>query len=269
MEPTCHAAHMDTLLSSERKIHSCLGDGNCLFRSFSKELLSSETHHLRVRTLLTDAVKWNAKFFSGYLTPPLTGKSVMEHVERMQKEFTWGTHIEIFAMASVLQVPIYLYTKKTESMNAEYYRQVFKPLLINTGFLLREAEMSVISAPSDYHIELLHSSSTHFDLIIQRNYNCTCNLYNYDHLFCIHLKDYKYVHEAKKTLCQYLSHRRHHAAIRPSFGRGWIHSTLCIYDRVSNARCVHCTYEMNTHTRHMTRGCGLTDRCESSPSPTR
>ena len=84
--------------------------------------------------------------------------------------------------------------------------------------------------------------------------------------FVFHLKDYKYVHEAKKTLCQYLSHRRHHAAIRPSFGRGWIHSTLCIYDRVSNARCVHCTYEMNTHTRHMTRGCGLTDRCESSPS---
>ena len=57
-------------------------------------------------------------------------------------------------MASVLQVPIYLYTKKTESINAEYYWQIFKPLKISTGFLLREAEMSLVSEPSDYHIEL-------------------------------------------------------------------------------------------------------------------
>ena len=111
-EPTCQAAHMDVLLSSGRKIHASLGDGNCLFRSFSKELLSNETHHLRIRTLLTDTVKWNGDKFKGYLAPPLTGKSITEHVQTMRKEFTWGTHIEIYAMASVLQVPIHLYTQK-------------------------------------------------------------------------------------------------------------------------------------------------------------
>ena len=52
-EPSCHTAHMD-VLSSGREIHSALGDGNCHFRTFSKELLSNETHHLRIRTLLTD-----------------------------------------------------------------------------------------------------------------------------------------------------------------------------------------------------------------------
>lgn len=97
VEPACRTAYMDVLISSGRKIHSVLGDGNCLFRSFSKELLSNERHHLKLRTLLT---KWNADVFHGYLTPPLTGKLITEHVQKMQKEFTWGTHIEIYAMAS-------------------------------------------------------------------------------------------------------------------------------------------------------------------------
>ena len=142
------------------EIHSALGDGNCLFRTLSRELLSNETHHLRIHTLLTDTIKWNADVFHGYLTPPLTGKSIIEHVQMMQKEFTWGTHIEIYAMASVLQIPIYLYTKKMES-GKEYYWQLFRPLKINTSFLLREKSLKLLSTPPGYHIELLH---THFDL---------------------------------------------------------------------------------------------------------
>ena len=79
---------MNVLFLSGRKLHSSLG---YLFRTFSKELLSNETHHLRIRTLLTDAaaVKWNGDISHGYLTPSLTGKSITEHVHMMQKEFTW------------------------------------------------------------------------------------------------------------------------------------------------------------------------------------
>lgn len=128
---------MDDLFSSGHKIHTSLGNGNCLFRSFSKELLSNETHHLRIHTLLTDVVKWNGDIFHGYLTLPLTGKSITEHVHMMQKDFTWGTHVEIYAMASILQIPIHLYTKKSET-SKEYYWQVFQPQNVNTSFLLRE-----------------------------------------------------------------------------------------------------------------------------------
>ena len=109
-EPTCQTAPIRFLLSIGRKIHSTLGDGNCLFRSFSKELFSIETHHLKIRTLLTDVIKWNVNVFNCYLTPPLTGKSITEHVRKMQMEYTWGTHVEIYAMASVLHIPIRLYT---------------------------------------------------------------------------------------------------------------------------------------------------------------
>ena len=83
----------------------------------------------------------------------------------MQKECTWGTHIEIYAMASVLHIPVYLYTKKMESIK-EYYWQVFKPLRINTNFLSRQESLKLLSAPPGYHIELLHSNGTHFDLIL-------------------------------------------------------------------------------------------------------
>lgn len=81
---------MDVLFSSGRKIHTSLGDGNCLFRTFSREFLSNETYHLRICTLLTDVVKWNGNIFHGYLTPPVTGKSITEPVHKMQKEFTHG-----------------------------------------------------------------------------------------------------------------------------------------------------------------------------------
>ena len=82
----------------------------------------------------------------------------------MQKEFTWGTHIEIYAMASVLQVPIHLYTKKNET-DKEYYWQVFQPRKINTSFLLREEAWKKITSPPSFQIELLNSSGTHFDLV--------------------------------------------------------------------------------------------------------
>ena len=157
---------MDDLFLSGRKIYTSLGDGNCLFRSFSKELLSNETHHLRIRTLLTDAIKWNGDIFHEYLTPPLTGKSITEHVHMMQKEFTWGTHVEIYAMASVLQILIRLYTKKNET-GKEYFWQVFQPRKVNTSFLLREEAWKKISPPPGYEIELLNSSGTHFDLILR------------------------------------------------------------------------------------------------------
>ena len=160
------------LFSSGRKIHTSLGDGNCLFRTFSKELLSSEKHYLRIRTLLTDAVKWNTDIFHGYLTPPLTGKSIIEHVHMMQKEFTCGTHVEIYAMASVLQVPIRLYTKKNKD-SKEYYWHVFQPRKpLNTSFLLREEAWKKLSPPPGYQIELLNSSGTHFDLVLKCRTMC-------------------------------------------------------------------------------------------------
>ena len=163
---------MNVLFSSGLKIHTSLGDGNCLFRTFSKELLSSEKHNLRIRTLLTDAVKWNTDIFHGYLTPPLTGKSIIEHVHMMQKEFTWGTHVEIYAMASVLQVPILLYTKKNKD-SKEYYWHVFQPRKpLNTSFLLSEEAWKKLSPPPGYQIELLNSSATHFDLVLKYRTMC-------------------------------------------------------------------------------------------------
>lgn len=158
---------MDVLFSSGRKIHTSLGDGNCPLCTFSKELLSNETYHLRICTLLTDVVKWNGDIFHGYLTPLITGKSITEHVHMMQKEFTWRTHVEIYAMASVLHVPIHLYTKKNET-SKEYYWQVFQPqTTLDTSFLLREEMWKRISPPPGYQIELLNSSSSHFDLILK------------------------------------------------------------------------------------------------------
>ena len=122
---------------------------------------------IMIRTLLTDAVKWNTDIFHGYLTPPLTGKSIIEHVHMMQKEFTWGTHVEIYAMASVLQVPIRLYTKKNKD-SKEYYWHVFQPRKpLNTSFLLREEAWKKLSPPPGYQIELLNSSGTHFDLVLK------------------------------------------------------------------------------------------------------
>ena len=103
---TSASSFITFLNQSGRKLHPVKGDGNCMFRCFSHHLLGNEEEHDAVRTLIIRFENFNRQYFEPLLMnnnePTLKG-----HVSKMCRPFTWGTQIEIEAVACLFQVPVY------------------------------------------------------------------------------------------------------------------------------------------------------------------
>ncbi len=67
----------------ERKFHSIVGDGNCLFRCFSYILFGNEDKHDLFRSFLVEMIALNEATFTSYCSPT----SVDQHVSHMRKPF--------------------------------------------------------------------------------------------------------------------------------------------------------------------------------------
>ena len=59
------------------------GDGNCLFRSLSHQLLNTQEEHDFIRTTLVRFENLNQSVFAKYLSPPVTAPSITEHIQRI------------------------------------------------------------------------------------------------------------------------------------------------------------------------------------------
>ncbi len=143
------------LLQYSRHRHCIVGDGNCLFRSFSFIMNSSEDSHLDVRSQLVDFILLNASYFQEYCIP----STVAAHARSMRNLFVWGTHVEIYAMSLYLGVSVFVAMHKG---NGQYYWAKYKlsqktKLLLPTGTRL--------SLPMNTeHIELCHVNNCHYDV---------------------------------------------------------------------------------------------------------
>ena len=145
-----------------RSIDSILADGNCFFRAVSKELLGSQRHHYHIRQVLSKYMKQNPKPFES-LVEATHSLSLEKYCDRMASLCKWATEIEIVAAASVFQCKIYIYTKFSHK---KYQWTVFTPIKVdkicNPHYGLLQAKKE---QPKDFHIELLHFNSTHYDRI--------------------------------------------------------------------------------------------------------
>ena len=79
----------------------------------------------------------------------------------MKHERTWGTQLELQAAASLLKLPIYVFTQKDGS--GDYYWEIFKP--INSP--LRSPDTTIEKPLGVHHYELCHTQGCHYDLIVQ------------------------------------------------------------------------------------------------------
>ena len=59
-----YVALQQALLTQDRQLDAIQGDGNCLFRSISKELLGHERHHPSLRNILVNFIEHNPSSFS-------------------------------------------------------------------------------------------------------------------------------------------------------------------------------------------------------------
>ena len=108
------------LMSFNRGIIPVLGDGNCLFRALSRLMFDSEDWHAFVRQQLVEFESLNSSLMQSYCDG-----NVSNHISRVKYLTAWGTHVELVAAASLLQMPIYVCTQKCG--NGEYFWELFKP----------------------------------------------------------------------------------------------------------------------------------------------
>ena len=88
-------------------IHRVLADGNCMFYAQSHQLFGSPNRDFQVRLLLVRFENKNTSIFSSLLTS-INEPDMSSHIKKMHRPGIWGTHVELLAVATYFQVPIYI-----------------------------------------------------------------------------------------------------------------------------------------------------------------
>ena len=86
--------------------------------------------------------------------------SLQEHAARMKYETIWGTDLEIRAAASYLQLPIYVCTQRSQTL--EYYWECFNVLTQPKEHYFSD----IPQTKSLGHLEICHSD-THLHVVVE------------------------------------------------------------------------------------------------------
>ena len=90
------------------------GDGNCLFRSLSYCFYGNQDFHCDLRKKLVQVVRDNKDRFRHLI---MQHTSIDQHINQMRKLGTWGTQVEIFAMATLFKIPVYVASQNERSLH--------------------------------------------------------------------------------------------------------------------------------------------------------
>ena len=83
-----------------------------MFRSLAHIVYGTEHAHLQMRKLLVEFVKSNRQMFE----PLVTRETFDKHIEWMTCARLWGSHIELWAAASLFEMQVFIRTTGTASL---------------------------------------------------------------------------------------------------------------------------------------------------------
>lgn len=136
------------------------GDGNCYFRCISLALFGHETYHKDVRNRVVNFMIEHGSVFANLLP---RGTHFFDHIMRMLstsgERSSWATEIEIFATATLLQCPIYVWCKYGQEMRWVRYQPRF--VIPNYG-------------PGHSYITIINIENIHFMLAVPPDSECYC-----------------------------------------------------------------------------------------------
>ena len=118
-------------LTCPDKVRKIMGDGNCLFRSFSSIVTGVQTEHLEIRAAILGHMKENeACMVSCGL---VSDKGVQDYIRsrRMDKDGTYGTDVEIFAMAHLMHASMLVY-----KIDQNVWQRNSRPLWIQISMIM-------------------------------------------------------------------------------------------------------------------------------------
>lgn len=98
-----------------RTIRRITGDGNCLFRSFSYIITGSEDQHLAICLIIVNHMLTIAHLLLGTHIPNRYD-AVEGYISdtKMDQDSTWGTEVEMFTLAHLLNTAIFSYNTREE-----------------------------------------------------------------------------------------------------------------------------------------------------------
>ena len=137
-----------------------IGDGNCMFRSLSKELFGTQCHHLQLCKLILDFEEHNPNIMMS-----LSNSEVKIHLDRMRQESEWGSATAFVALASMLQVPVYTFTNSASHI---YNWHRYSPLQMEKLSFQLNAALKLLAKrfTKANYIELLHYNACHYDRVV-------------------------------------------------------------------------------------------------------
>lgn len=142
------------------------GDGNCLFRALAHVLTGDQENHGHIRLLVQRFENLNQDLFEKLLTE-VNKPTIKEHMLHVGIPHTWGTHIEVFAISTYLQIPVFSCTvdhNKNPSNSIKW--EAFKPLLPVSELHYPVPIADTCSLQLLTHIELLYFTDLHYDCIL-------------------------------------------------------------------------------------------------------
>lgn len=144
-------------MTFRRGIRPVLGDGNCLFRALSSLTYGQEEWHSLIRRVIVEFITLNSKVFKEYCEG-----DIVQHINQLKHQTSWGSHVELIAAAHLLNLPIYVCTTKDGSN--EHYWEIFK----HRGSLdkFKFPESKLVKPAGVWHYELCHTMHCHYDIIV-------------------------------------------------------------------------------------------------------
>ena len=123
-------------------------------------MYSSQERHGYIRESLVSFVEANRQIFQKYV---MTG-TFEEHVSAMKRQGVWATQLEVFAAASLYQLPVYLCSPHPTTH--QYRWMMYEP--VDRADLVFEGDAQRALA-TNKHIELCHTGGDHFDCISDKD----------------------------------------------------------------------------------------------------
>ena len=99
-----------TLTRPDRQtVLEMMRDGNCLFRSMSYVLTGSQEYYMLVRLLVCNHMYSILHLLVPHIHPHTSVEAYIAH-KNMERDYTWGTDVEIFTFANLCQTNVYVYS---------------------------------------------------------------------------------------------------------------------------------------------------------------
>jgi len=152
----------DIIPSTGRERHRVSGTGDCFYKCLSYNLYGKEDYHLKIREVVCNVLHQHPESFIQFYDNT-NEEEFIDHIIQQQSPGAWATQVEIFAAATWLQCPLFIYMMQQ-----------------GLGSWLLHEPVYPCTPPSsmacNIYITLINESNVHYNVLLPINGMCNCQV---------------------------------------------------------------------------------------------